>query len=418
MGWGKSLRNLARGFGRKVDFDNAISAFKSSKLNIKNIDDALNGLPYTFKNGTTYLGDVPMKDLVGKFRRGDFKKGLAQANVPNNITSVSENAYKNMFKKNIPEFELDNVFFNNKNAQKAHGDLNVKPDPSKPGKVFDDMNVSTRNKLGSMIDSLKKTLGTGVTAGAIFGGILFAGDVLSNLEEATNRRNGCFIATTVNGKTVACKVGSRSCFSNEPGENVAECGPVLQRVNLSFFVKYLKTLDADDEIISSFNDAVKDVNPDVADYDNTTDVNMQDGLWVQAASLAYENLFSGSIDVASRPCDGETADAWYVACNQLSESGSLEFGYASDLDDNQTFVTITDSSIIDTVSDMFKNAGLDILGGLGSLFSSIFNSTIFRYVIAFIVVAVSVIYGLKYYKSYKLTHIGENNVLRPLISRQ
>ncbi|UHB41728.1 PIF-5/odv-e56 [Macrobrachium rosenbergii nudivirus] len=380
------------------DFTKNVDIVKNAQSGIKNIDDVFKSLPMTQVGDEIFInGKKSFREVNTKFRKGELNSAFADVDVATTITSADEAVMRKALKEEVPDIDIANLDNNINVAKKHHEDLNV--DAKDGADLEGKLSNKSKEKVKSMYSKIKKVVGVGVVAAGVFTALYITDKVYDDLAEATNNRNGCFIVYK-NTNTVACKLPARGCGFGDEGAPPCET-ELIQKTTYNIRLMVLDIIQTSDTAsVKAVNDAGGDWQTgDTADdvLGRSQNISILNGL--------YPTKYPTIDSVTFNPCTLAGVIKGCVACNSALPTNDIGYCSSETLDTNMVYKCVTDSTVIDTLTDIATNLGVDLFTASGDSVSGSFQGNFFMVLIIILVLIVLGALALKFIprKSDKVT---------------
>lgn len=379
----KSILRELKSYGNitKRGVEECKTLLRSSESGVKSLDTALQNLPISKnKSGFLLLGDETVGAISKYLRSGDLDNLIRATNTKIPYTSAEKNSFKSLV-KDFPEKGLSDVEDISKQVKRTHPELDVVPEK------VNTLSTTGKSNLKKIGDNILKKFKNGAVIGLTIGAIYVVGDALI---KGTEARKGCFMLTTINGKTTSCKVQAYSCVGS--GGNF--CNQNFNYYNTTLIVMAICELaDTDSRKI------------DLANKVEETPSNLYKNL-ANIITNKYEILheFVSKLDnkPTFEPCTIKHPDIEKGVippcrlCTPSANPTSTLFIDSNLYGDNIAFECVENPSILDTAADIIKTTGENILDGIGSSFSGLLKTVgIYAGVILVLIIIVMLIFKFK-----------------------
>lgn len=401
MNWFSTFKGAARSSLSKIEFDNLVSNIKTSKSGIHSIDDTFKNLNFSHANGGLLVNNVKMSTLLPDLRMGNIRSVFEKAKVNSKISVADENALKRLLKPQIPEFDILAMNQNIRATKSIHPDLHVKA-PKTGSELKQMLDPKSRLKIVSVMGKIKAAAGNTARAIGLIATVSLGIDIYDALVEATHERNGCYLLTKTNGKTVSCKLLNRSCASmkgSTPCASNQSSKPFPQNayIMLQNLLDLSPNSDAELLEIKQHLALSKDVTKDTFN-EIVTNHSLMQKLEEYYKTKLNSNSFSSNLH-ATNPCELLDLKEGCVACDPSAPSNSPRFVDTHELPVNCAIQCIQNSTVLDTIVDLTTELGVklfDVGGSASQIFHSM--SKIIYIFIGLFLVAVSVSLYLRFFR--------------------
>lgn len=348
----KGLKRLT-GVG-KASVEEASTLLKSVNSTVRSVDEAVKSLPVSrARQGYLLMGEETVGSVNKILREGDLSGlvRISKRDIP--YTSADTKAFKSTV-ADVPEKKFRDVQDLAASSKKSHPQLDVSAEQAA------NLSNSAKADVKKIENNLSKKFAAGtkiaLTIGAIYVGVDW-------LTKATEQRKGCFMLTTLNGKTTSCKVQAYSCI----GSGGTLCSTTPAYYNTTLVLMKIATLANDDarkiKVAEAAGVSVADLQNKLATiidqkYEAVSAVitAMQDKPALTVCELKHPDIEKGVIP----PCR---------LCSPSDNPISTTFIDSSQYPDNVTFQCVINPSLLDTAADAIVNTGENILNGVGGAIS-------------------------------------------------
>ncbi|QBB28611.1 ODV-E56 [Homarus gammarus nudivirus] len=370
------------------DFTNAVDVIKGADSGVVSIDNALSNLDYKHVGDEIHVGDARFRDMEVDLRKGNVKKALEDANVPSTITSADESLLKKTLNGGAPDIDIATLDSKISQAKKFHEDLNV---TAKDGADLESkLSPKSKEKAKSMYSKITKVVGVGFVASGIFAAVLITGNVWNDLADAANSMNGCFIAYK-NTDTVACKITARSCgFST--GGATACATEVMKKTQYNIYLMVHDLINSGD---TTSIEALK-TNGCVWADDATAEDVLGNSANIPILVSYYTTKYPTYDAPAFNPCELGGIVKGCVACDSSLTTEDLGYSSSETLDSNMIYKCILNTSVIEAVTDIVTDLGIDIFNASGDSISGSFQGNFLMSVIVILVLIAIVALVIKF----------------------
>lgn len=344
-----------------VEFESFVKNLSTATTQVSAFDNVIKKFTFKLSDNIIKVNDIPFTKLEPRLRLGKFASVCDELKISHNLSLADELQYQKLFKNNIPDFridEMDNAIKINKTKYpeldlkvSSIDDFNEKASPIAKARV-----TNALNKIKSIAVSGAVIVGVGV-------GLYLTGDLLENLINATKARNGCFLHTTVNSKTTFCKLSDHSCNSNQANGTNPCLGPI--KFNTTLWITF--AIDHKTTNKTLYNKLLE--------ISGLTELNLSSGAMDSVAFEKLSNYYYNNNDEFTKIDLGQykCAAGECVACDPSEGITSIKYFNTATLADNMQVRCVRDSSVLDTLVDLAVEQGIDLFGGVGSVFGSLRN---------------------------------------------
>lgn len=364
----------------------ALESLKVPNSGLKAFDDSFKSLDFKIENNILKTNGVPLSSIERLIRRGELIDAFNLMKKSTTITAVDELKFQNLHQ--TPDLKVKQLEDKIKFAKEYNSNLNIEP----AADIEKNLDASTKKKMTTYWEKVKKTALVGGTAVGLFAAIIIGTNVYSSLVAATKARNGLYIVIRINNENKSYKISSKSCSSPELGKSTAYSGDAIKQDNIAVYLFYIISVN-DTTQLEKINRLIG-VTPNISNVkailSNTEYTN-------KISEYYYSTSFNG-VKLINSPCDVISSQSILTkpSCatwNPSASSASFEYYDTSELPENMTLVCVTNSTILDTIID-----------ATGDAFNSVFQSSLstnfskyFKYVLIFIAVvfAFSIVFFFK-----------------------
>lgn len=406
MKWLNDIKVGSKPIVSKPDFDVTVNQLKAAKCDVPSIDSVFENLPFTKVNDEIHINDARFRDLEVKFRKGEIKSALDDANISNTIPVADEAALRKTIKAEAPDIDVQELNKKIDTAKKYHEDLNV---TAKDGAELESkLSAPSKEKAKSMYSKIVAGIAIGGTATGLFTALIVTGEVFEDIANANNSRNGCFLVYK-NTETVACKLPSRSCGYGSNGA-VPCSSENVEKTKYNIYLMVHNIFQQNDEAsIAEMKDAgiiLGTDNEDPSTYSPDVTLETQDN--VGKLIEYYNEKYPSITDVLFDPCAVSGITEGCVSCNTTASTNSVEYATTELLDGNLTYMCIEDSTVIDTLTDIATTLGVDLFTASGDSLSGSFQGNFFLSVIIVLVLVFAIALAIKFIPKKKGVEISDN----------
>lgn len=358
---GSSIRNVFKKF-RGIT-KNAASDLKSALGNvssgIKNVDDLLGALPVTrAKRGFLLVGNETVGSVERMLRSADLDslKRVAKSNVRVNAT---DRAAMRRLIGETPEISLKTIDDATIAAKRARPQL----DSASVNRLSKTAKADVKTVENNLLRRFKQGTIIALTIGVIYVGVDW-------IAAATESRKGCFMLTTINGKTTSCKLLAFSCIGDSKGE--CKTPPQSHHNSTLLMMVIAEKSDTDAQKIglaAAAGSPVADLRKNLATLIDNKYEAMHDYVKTLNPVPTYAPCTPKHPDIEGGvvpPCR---------ACSPTANPTSTQYIDAEMYADNITFQCVENPSILETITDAVISTGEDlwqgVRGGITSLVKNI-----------------------------------------------
>lgn len=357
-----SLRNLIAGLGelavRDASEAEALQLLRSADTSIKVLDDVLSGLRVVKSDAGFLLVEGESVESVRNLLRSADLEGLVRLtsrDIPILESDVIE--FRRLVPDN-PEKALNVLSREIIESKTTRSYLDVSPEniESLPTNAITDLNKVSNNLLKRFVLNAKIPL--------IVGSVIVGADWII---KASRARKGCYMFTTINGKTTSCKIMAYSCMSDVIPND--ECRGFTNYYNTTLTLMAIVDLeDSDgrktnlaaavgipvDQLRANLSKIVRENFTEATNYIK----NMPNRPTLDVCGLKNSQIEQGVVP----PCRLCSPSALPTSTQYIS---SAQFG------ENITFKCINSVSILDVITDAIVSTGINLWDGVGT---PIFNT--------------------------------------------
>lgn len=348
--------------GRQVTDLSALT--KSVKSGVRSFDDIIGNLPISkAKNGVISIADTTVGAVRRVSREGNLA-GLAKlSKTPVQIAEAEKRAFSRLV-ADTPEKSLYQLSESVSKVKQARPNLDATVEN------IDKLSTSSKAELKKVENTLLKKFKQGTVIALTIGAVYVGVDWIS---KATAARKGCFMLTTINGKTVSCKVAAFSCSSPSGG---TPCTGKMDYYNVTLMIiAYAQLPDTNARKVSLCT--ALDVKPEemAKSIKTIIDTKFEKANEFLQKPANRENIAGASIcTLKSNDVEnGKIPDC--RMCSPSDNPTSTTFIDPAQFPDNVTFQCVVNPSILDTITDTVASTATDLWGsvssGLGSSFKKI-----------------------------------------------
>lgn len=346
----------------KATVEEAAALLKTADSGIKSTDELMKRLTVT-KNaqGALLLDGLHLGRVHKLLREGDLKEliRLSKANVPTTAADVA--AFRRLV-GDTPESGLKNV------ADLATATKRERPHLNATLDDLDKISDTARVDLKKVESNLYRRFKEGSVIALTIGTVTVATNWIVN---ATKARKGCFMVTTIDGKTTSCKVASFTCSadSDKTAANACKGGPPLDCHNTTLVLIHLASLPDGDPDKIALATAVG-VEPSRLSSQLANVVDNHYSAATAAVAKMGANVFNAVSVCGARH---EAIEGGIVPpcrmCDPTADPVSTSFIDPALYGDNITFQCVTNPSLLDTIADIVVSTGHDVWTGVSNVLS-------------------------------------------------
>lgn len=332
-----------------------LDALKNVATGVRNVDDVLKNLPVSrAKRGYLLVGENTVGAVERMLRSADLD-ALARISKSNvRITSIDRSAFKSTLGA-TPEIRLksiDDAALATKRArpQLDAGSLDRLSTAAKSDLKKVESNLFRRFKEGAVI---------ALTLGVVYVGVDW-------VIKATEARKGCWMLTTIDGKTTSCKLVASSCI----GDSSSACKERELQFNATTEMIYISSLDDSSALKIGLASAaevepskLRDMLPTLIDnkFEKMYQYILSYGInhpKYSTCSPVHPGIENGVVP----PCR---------ACSTTADPTSTLFIDGINQLDNIAYQCVENPSYLDTITDTIASTGEDLWHGVSSGIGSI-----------------------------------------------
>lgn len=363
---------------------------KTFKSGIKSADEViLSYEPKLNKYGFVEINNNSMGRVITALSEGDLPELVKISGKNIAYTSVDAKAFKSLV-ANTPERAYKDVRDLALSNKKSFPQLDIKENG------FSNMSSTAARDVKKVENNLLKYFKQGTTIALTLGAVYVGVDWLT---KTTERRKGCFMLTTINGKTTSCKVQAYSCV----GTDGDFCQSQLTYYNTTLVLMHVASLPDTDplkikvaqaagidssklssSLASVIDSKYAEINAVISAEKNKPLFNI--------CELKHQDVEKGVVP----PCR---------MCSPSDNPISTTYIDPAQYPANVTFTCSTNPSLLDTIADAAKSTGHDILDGVSSGLSGLLKLVL---MIAFIILVIFIA-GSLFLKIFKSSGNKTNN---------
>lgn len=353
------LKDLIKGIKELASFSkgeikDAEELLRSTESGIEAADSAFKELKVAKADGLLTIGAEPIGSFNKILREADLRGivNLAKKTIPVSeeqvaafkklIGPTNESVYKDLIDdtaKNVEKYPHLNVTINNIDTLSETAKRDIKQVESKLSKKF---------KTGTKITL---TLGT-LAVGANW------------VIKATAERKGCYMLTTINNTVSSCKVSAFTCVGGVE-DNLCPEFNANNYYNITLIAMYIANLDNSDEMK---NDLAKLLKISAADFSLNFAQCLEDNFaiisdYVIGSLNNTRKLDFGICDIVREDVEGGIVPTCRL-CSPSASPKSTEYINPGLYGDNITFQCCSNPTIMETITDVMKTTGENLLEGL------------------------------------------------------
>lgn len=350
---------------------------KGFKSEIKVVDGIVTTLPVAkTKHGFTTIGEATVGRFNKIMREGNLPEliKVSGKNVP--FTSVDSKAFKSLV-SDTPELiakEVGDLALSNK-KKFPHLDLKEVDFPNMSKTAAKDVKKVESN----MFKYFKQGTTIALTIGIVYVGVDW-------LTKSTAQRKGCFMLTTINGKTTSCKVQAYSCI----GTGGTMCQSVLGYYNTTTVLIKIASLP-DSDALKIKVAAAADVEVSKMQSDLAKMIDSKYSEMYEVIKDNVKNLPNFAICEISHPDIEKGVIPPCRLCSPSDNPISTTYIDPELYPDNVTFQCSINPSLLDTVADAAKNTGKDLLAGIGGGLMTLLKPLLFA---ALVIIAILIMVSI------------------------
>ncbi|UVX94865.1 ODV-E56 [Callinectes sapidus nudivirus] len=389
MKWLDDIRFGSKPITAADDFLANTTVIKNAQSGVSSIDNAIKNLEFKQVGDEIHVNNARFRDMEIDFRQGNVKKALDSANVPTSITSADESLLRKTLKNEAPDLDIAEFDMKISQAKKYHDDLDIKA--SSGADLESKLSTSSKAKATSMYTIIKTAvIGTGVAVG-LFATMKITGNMYEDLTAAAKSRDGCFLVTK-STNTVACKLLARSCGgATENGAPQCTTEQMQTTIyNINLMVKDI--IDKDD---ATHITALRDLGCDWADGATDLEV-LSISENIPILSSYYSTMYPTYDAPTFVPCTLANATGGCVACNSSLPTNDIQYCTSSTLDSNMVYKCISDTTIIEALTDIATNLGIDLFSASGDSVSGSFQGNFFVIVLITLFIIATIALAIKF----------------------
>lgn len=379
-------------------FDSSIDTIKSADSGINSINEAMATLNFSQIGDEIVVEGKRWRDIEQDLRQGQVRKVFEELNVTNTITSSEEAQLKTTLKANSPDIDISDLHIKQAEAKKYHSDLDV--EASSGTELESKLDDSSKKKCESWYSKLTVGVTVGTTIVGVFGFMVFTGAMYDDIAKANNNRNGCFLAYMNTGVTT-CKILAKTC--NYGSEGAIECSEGIENMqyNIAVMVNSLISVSGEGDC-QTYVTTNGGTWGDGATSTEVLNVEANIPLLTQYYNEQYSMWVDATFDT---PCgaldliDPTLSRTGCIACNPTYPTNDPRYCTTEGLDSNITYECITNSTIIDTFTDLAVGLGVELVTASGDSISGSFQGNFFFALMVLLVLIVAGAFAYKLFSS-------------------
>lgn len=380
---GNAIRGFARGLksyvgvGGAVIAENARKFLRSTRTGLSALDEIVRVMNVrTIRRGVIEMGNSTVGEVRRLVRAADLD-GLARTSgVDVTITSTERSAFRDTM-RGTPEMAVHDVAQTRVNAARANADLDVTN--------ASQLTSTARSKLTTVTKTLTKRLGQGAAVALVIGATVITADWAIT---ATERRKGCFMMTTINGKSTSCKVAAFTCQGPKEGDL---CSSQPNYYNATLVLMHVAQMSNDDPIKAKLATAVS-LKPEQLKEKLAwvLDNKYTDAVDAITAMGDSRPRVTGICEITDPQIEGGVVPACRI-CSPSDDPSKTTFIDSNQYGDNISFYCSINPTILDTIADAAVSTGINLwdglTGGIGGILKKVG-------IAAAIVVAIAVVVAI------------------------
>lgn len=371
--------------------DDITSVIKAGDSGVPSINSAINDLEFTQVGDEVHVGNARWRDVEPLFRKGEIDEAFDAMSITHTISSTDKALFKKTLNDTSPDIKIDELENKTTVAKKYHSDLDVTAS-STGDDLADKLSPSSKTKVKTFYDKLKKYAGPTLVGAGLFTSIIFGVEMWTGLNDAVAARNGCFIVKTSSGST-SCKVLSHTCGFGTEGDT--PCSTEVMD-NVKFNIRLMCLDITKDPPNNNGIDALtaKGLTPVLSAA--TVDEVLNTPANIPILVAFYPTYYMGGVSIDGCVLSGLSNDC--VACDTTAATNSIYYTNATELDGSETLKCIKDSTLLDTLVDVSTEMGVEIFDAVGDSISGSFSGNVFLMLFIIILVIGGITMFLKFKK--------------------
>lgn len=332
-----------------------LDTLKNVATGVRNVDDVLKNLPVSkSKRGYLLVGENTVGAVERMLRSADLD-ALARISKSNvRITSIDRSAFKSTLGV-TPEIHLksiDDAALATKRArpQLDAGSLDRLSNAAKSDLKKVESNLFRRFKEGAVI---------ALTLGVVYVGVDW-------VVKATESRKGCWMLTTIDGKTTSCKLVTSSCIGNSSDA----CKIYERHYNATTEMIYISSLDDSNALKIGLASAAQVEPSKLRDMLPTLIDNKFEEMYRYITAYEYKHPEYKTCSPVHPGIEGGIVPPCR-ACSLTADPTSTLYISGVSTVDNVTYECVENPSYLDTITDTIASTGEDLWRGVSSGIGSI-----------------------------------------------
>lgn len=386
----KAIRLASKHFltvGEYVTITNALKT-TAKNMSITSFGSTLADVKFKHVNSEIHVEGVPFRLVEKHLRAGKLRKFFNAIGVRHSLTEADEKAFKKI-NQHLPEIKIAKSLEEIDRLKQQHPDLDIVARADMD--LEKSLSLNAKSKLSKFWSELNKrsAINKSLIFTGLIGGIVVGKSMYDTLMKATLNRNGCYLVQHINGKTISCKVISKSCSSQNSNVNLHACTNAQgNHINIALLLLY--AFKTDTKLKTALEEKLKS-----SITEATIPVLLSN---VESKTVLQQYLKDNDIKIPN-PCSYNNSDVSTlnetdcVACDSSVDNSSIGYVDSSDLPENMSYICIKNSTIIETVADIALENSISLFDGLFSLGSSLLKYlTIGGGVLSFIVLVAFILF--------------------------
>lgn len=316
------------------------------------VDDILKGLNFE-KSTLGYLTvgeDLPLNALEKIIKQADLNELIKATKSEISVTKSDAEAFKNLV-GNTPERTIYELKAEIEATKKAYPQFDVNAEEI--NKLPKNIQIQIKN----IEKSLLRKFAEGTLITTIFGGVYVTADWII---KETRKRQGCFMVTKVNDKVTSCKIASHSCDA-VPGYECANDKKIYNTTLMAMtVVNYDNLNETKIKFANKLNTPVEKL------YDNLPYLLSSQFPKIEEFT---KNIKSIIVDICniSHPGIENGKIPFCRACSSSASPQSTTFIDSSLFGKNITFECVQNPSILNVITEVMKETGINLLDGINEI---------------------------------------------------
>lgn len=400
----KAIRNALKPFRDANEIIGPVNSIKTAAKSVGNVvGNIFENFKYTLQKNVLHVNNVGLNTVEHLLRRGELIKFARITNSNVVVKAIDERGFRATL-SNIPDMKLRQLDESIGTARRVQPNLDVpvrKTDGSvkTAEELAASMTPAARKTFEGAMSKIKAAAGASLVVGGVFVAFQFGSDFYKTIIEATENRRGCFLIRTIDGKTVGCKLPSRTCGTpSQDQTNYCQTNPENVLYNPAL---YLIAAIKDSTINTELSELLG------TDIDETAIPGILGNTEkFQLLKDKYYNDRPELKDICRTSIVGLENNTVpnCRACTPAADVNSTEYVDISNLADNYTLQCVHTVSMLDTLIDAANSLGVKLFSNLNPFSDSLMKNI---WILVMIFVALLAI-GLVAFFGSKLSNKAKN----------